>query len=177
MILLAGLGSMILLRMIRPRVVRSVVLGCMIGATFQLTAQACRASFTYGADPRNPYVFAHTSPDLLNLVAKVEKLKQASPAGDQTVVKVIAPGGDYWPLPWYLRTFKNIGWYEAAPADPAAPIVIASTRFDLKLDERRSHLMAGIFQLRPQNFLELYVHTNIWIHYLEQNPPKREPDE
>ena len=46
----------------------------MLAGAGQLAGQAKRASFDYAADRRNPYVYAQTSPDLLNLVARVEAL-------------------------------------------------------------------------------------------------------
>ena len=37
-----------------------------------------------------------------------------SPQRDMnTLVKIIAPDSDYWPLPWYLRRFKHVGWYKS----------------------------------------------------------------
>jgi hypothetical protein len=89
------------------------------------------------------------------------------------VVKVMAPEGDYWPLPWYLRRFKQVGWWDAVPADPFAPVMIVSSKFEAAFDERadKTHLMAGYFQLRPQVFLELYVEINLWRAYIQSRPP------
>ena len=73
------------------------------------------------------------------------------------VVKVMAPESDYWPLPWYLRNLKQVGWWDAVPADPFAPVMIVSAKLHAGLDEKKTHVMVGYFQLRPQVFLELYV--------------------
>ena len=88
------------------------------------------------------------------------------------LVKVIAPDSDYWPLPWYLRNLKQTGWWEEAPADPYAPVMIVSSKLQAALDEKKTHVMVGYFQLRPQVFLELYVDLNLWREYLARNPPK-----
>ena len=127
---------------------------------------------TFAAEPQNPYVYGQTSPDLLNLVRKVEALAEVHPQDKQMVVKVIAADGDYWPLPWYLRDLKRIGYWEQMPPDPFAPVMIVSANLRAGLDEKKTHLMVGYFQLRPQVFLELYVELDLWQAWLARNPPK-----
>ena len=116
-------------------------------------------------------------PDILNLVKKVEGLARVAPTGHETVVKVIAPGGDYWPLPWYLRRFDHTGWYNQLPADPFAPIVIVSSKLDARLDEKsgKKWVMVGMSELRPENFLELYVELELWKKYVVNLPREAEP--
>ena len=129
----------------------------LLAGAGHLAWQAWLANTTYAADRSNPYVYAQTSPDLLNLVQKVEALAQVHPQGHQMLVKVMAPDGDYWPLPWYLRNLKQVGWWDQVPADPYAPVMIVSAQLRAGLDEKKTHVMVGYFQLRPQVFLELYV--------------------
>jgi uncharacterized protein (TIGR03663 family) len=170
MILLAGVGAAWLLRSARQRLLRLALGLLLLAGAGHLAWQAWQASTTYAADQRNPYVYAQTSPDLLNLVRKVQALAQAHPDGNQMLVKVMAPDGDYWPLPWYLRNLKKIGWWEQMPADPFAPVMIVSAQFHAALDEKQTHVMVGYFQLRPQVFLELYVDLKLWRDYLAKNP-------
>ena len=172
MILLAGVGAAVLVHSVRKRFLRLAIGLLLLGGTGHLAWQAWQANTTYAADPRNPYVYGHTSPDLLRLVSQVEALAQAHPQRSQMLVKVIAPDSDYWPLPWYLRNLKQTGWWEEAPADPYAPVMIVSSKLQAALDEKKTHVMVGYFQLRPQVFLELYVDLNLWREYLARNPPK-----
>jgi hypothetical protein len=118
-------------------------------------------------------------PDLLNLVQRIEGLGGISPSGYSTVVKVIAPESDYWPLPWELRRFKHIGWYDKLPEDPFAPIMVVSSKLNARLDDRsgRKWIMAGISQLRAGNFLELYVELELWKKYVETLPREVENDQ
>jgi hypothetical protein len=88
------------------------------------------------------------------------------------LVKVMASDGDCWPLPWYLRNLKQVGWWEQVPPDPFAPVMIVSASFHAGLDEKKTHVMVGYFQLRPQVFFELYVDLKLWQDWLAQNPPK-----
>lgn len=176
MILMSGVGVMVLFRRCRRSGPRAILMAALVAGLAHLSWQAWRASYPMSASQFNPYVYAHTSPDLLDLVGKVEALSQFSPNGYETLVKVMATHNDYWPLPWYLRKFRNVGWWGEIPEDPLAPIMIVSSSFQAAFDERpeKTHLMAGYFQLRPQVFFELYVELNLWRRYVESLPRQRE---
>ena len=90
----------------------------LLAGAGHLAWEARLANTTYAADQRNPYVYAQTSPDLLNLVRRVEALAREHPQGSNMVVKVMAPDSDYWPLPWYLRNLKQVGWWDQVPPTP-----------------------------------------------------------
>lgn len=172
MILLAGVGAAALVEFLRARALKVAAVTALLGMTAQLSWQAWRASFVYPADRRNPYVYAQTVPDLLNLVGRTEALARVAPEGHGTVVKIIAPDSDYWPLPWYLRRFKNVGWYDKLPDDPFAPIVVVSSKLDARLDERsdRKWIMVGLTEFRPGKFFEQYVELGLWKQYVETLP-------
>jgi hypothetical protein len=91
------------------------------------------------------------------------------------VIKVIAPES-YWPLPWYLRKFKNVGWWDELPPDPYAPITIVSAKLRSALDEKsnKAYAMTGLYELRPGTFLELYVEIELWKKFVVTLP--REPE-
>jgi hypothetical protein len=158
----------------KQRFLRLAVGLLLLAGAGHLAWQARLANTAYAADPRNPYVYAQTSPDLLNLVSRVEALARVHPQGRQMLVKVMAPDSDFWPLPWYLRNLKQKDWCDQMPADPFAPVMIVSASLHAGLDEKKTHVMVGYFQLRPQVFLELYVDLHLWQAYLAKNPP--EPD-
>jgi predicted membrane-bound mannosyltransferase len=176
MILVAGVGATELVKFCRGRALGIVVAAGILGLASQLAWQAWRGSFVYAADRRNPWVYAQTVPDLLNLVRKMEGIARVAPAGFGTVVKVVAPDSDYWPLPWYLRRFKQVGWFDQLPGDPYAPIVVAASKLDARLDEKsgRKWIMTGFSELRPGKFLELYVELELWKKYVETLPRERD---
>jgi predicted membrane-bound mannosyltransferase len=176
MILLAGVGAAALVEFVRARPLKVVVVTALLGLTAQLSWQAWRASFVYPTDRRNPYVYAQTVPDLLNLVRRTEGLARVAPAGYEIIVKIIAPDSDYWPLPWYLRRFKHLGWYENLPDDPFSPIVVVSSKLDARLDEKSDQkwIMVGLTELRPGRFFEQYVELEFWKKYVETLPRARD---
>jgi uncharacterized protein (TIGR03663 family) len=167
-VLLAGVGAAVVVHSANKRAARLVVIGLFLLGGAHLAWEAWRGQTTHAADPRNPYVYAQTSPDVMNLVTQVEGLAQADPRAHQLTIKVIAPDQDYWPLPWYLRRFKTVGWWERVPEDPFAPIMIVSAQLHAALDDKKTHLMVGYFQLRPQVFMELYVQLDLWKEWLAQ---------
>jgi len=172
MILLAGVGAAWLVGLAARRWLRMALGLLLLVGVGHLAWQAALANTTYAADARNPYDYAQTSPDLLNLVQKVEGIAQVHAQGTNMLVQVIAPDSDYWPLPWCLRNLKRVGWWDQLPADPYAPVMIVSAQLRAALDEKQTHVMVGYFQLRPQVFLELYVELNLWKACLAKSPPK-----
>jgi uncharacterized protein (TIGR03663 family) len=176
MILLAGIGASALINAFSIRFTKIFASVALLALSAQLAAQAYRASYVYVADRRNPYVYAQTSPDLLNLVQRVEAIARIAPANYETVIKVITADGDYWPLPWYLRRFKNVGWYEKVPENPFAPMMIVAAQLEARYDEKsdKKWIMVGYTELRPQKFLELYVEADLWKKYVATLPRDRE---
>lgn len=172
MILLAGVGVVVVVSAPRPVWLKWSVAALLLAATAQLGWQAWRDSFPFAARRQNPHVYAHTSPDIANLVEMVQGVAKAHPQGPQLLVKVIARDDDYWPLPWSLREFRNVGWFGQVPADPLAPILVVSAKLaselTAKLDDR--HQTAGLFELRPGVFLELYVEKDLWKKFLATRP-------
>jgi hypothetical protein len=173
MILLAGFGAAALVEICRPRILKAMTIIVLGLLTLQLGWQAWRGNFQYAADPRNPYVYVQTSPGLLPLIERVEGIARVSPQGFDTVIKVMAPDNDYWPVPWYLRRFQHVGWYERMPEDPFSPIMLVSTDFKVRLDDvsDRKWIMAGIYDLRPGKFFELYVELELWKDFVATLPP------
>jgi uncharacterized protein (TIGR03663 family) len=177
MILLAGIGMAVALRSIRSRAGQAVLSLALLGAAAHLGWQAWRASYVFPADRRNPYVYAQTVPDILRLVAEVQEIAKTDPDPSQMLIKVMAPEADYWPLPWYLRQFKRVGWWDRVPSDPYAPVMIVGAGLHAAFDDKsdKAWPMVGLFELRPKTFLELYVKSELWERYIQARPrPKDE---
>jgi uncharacterized protein (TIGR03663 family) len=182
MILLAGAGAALLWRACRAAWLKAALAFVLAAGAAHLGWQSWRGNFgvdahgvPYCDSAKTPYVYSQTLPDALRLVDTVEALARVSPQGFGTVVEVMS-SESYWPLPWYLRRFQNVGYWDKIPDQPPAPIMIVSADLHAALDELpgRTHLMAGYFALRPQVFLELYVNTNLWIAYVKTLPPEKD---
>lgn len=177
-ILLAGVGVAALWDWVQHRPLRwglGIVLTVAVG---HLGWQAWHGAGPYGADRRNPYVYAHTSKDLLRLVRQVQEILGAQSPPPTPFAKVVGAGGDYWPLPWYFRGLPGVGWYGELPADPYAPIMVVDASIEAELDEKseKRWLMVGLFEQRPRRFFELYVAFDVWKRYIETRPPPVDED-
>ena len=117
MTLLAGVGAVALVRGLRRMPLQLAALAILAVLAAHLGWQSYVLNFRLYADQRNPYVYAHTTGDVLNLARLMDRLAAASPKGHAMLIQVITPG-NYWPLPWYLRKFTRVGYWQEAPAPP-----------------------------------------------------------
>jgi uncharacterized protein (TIGR03663 family) len=178
MILLAGVGAGVLIKAaptIRWRVVVGLLL--IVGAG-HLAWQAYLGSYKFYADSRNPYVYAHPTEDVVTIAQRVRQLAKVHPDGSDMYIQVICPDDDYWPLPWYLRSLANVGWFNRVDEDvPAASVIIASPTVEQALLKRLYELpppgqrqlyvplFDGYMQLRPQVELLGFVSKDLWDRY------------
>ncbi|NQT38638.1 MAG: TIGR03663 family protein [Planctomycetes bacterium] len=124
MILLAGVGATVVVRLMPGHLAKALMIGLLAAATYHLAWQGYGASFVAHEDRNNPYLHTPTSSDVLHLVADVEQLAASHPRGNGMYIQVICPDDDFWPLPWYFRHFTQVGFFRAPPELPAAPLVI-----------------------------------------------------
>ena len=141
----------------------------LVIASVHLGWQAWRAAVTYAADPRNPYVYAQTVPDAVRMAARIRDLAALHPDGARMQVSVIAPAYEQWPLPWYLRTMPNVGYW-AVPGDALAlqaPVIVSSMEHTPVLDGTLGdRYVPEFFGLRPDVLLTLYVERGLWERFL-----------
>lgn len=167
-VLLAGVGAAVLARALRRRFAQWALSALLVAGAAHLAWLAWLADGAYAADQRNPYVYAQTSPDILNLVSQAEKLAAIAPEGNRLIVQVAAKSSDYWPLPWYFRAYPNVGWYDQLPAPPRGALLVASPEFEAGIAEKQFHA-TGIYGLRPEVFLELFVRQDLWTAWMAAN--------
>ena len=170
-IVLAGVGLSWLVRVTSSRVWRSAVALVFVLASAQLGRQAWRASVTYAADPRNPYVYAQTVPDAVRMAARIRALAALHPDKTNMQVSVVAQPYEQWPLPWYLRTMPIVGYWTRAddPLALQAPVIVSSMEFAPALDAALGdRYVSEFYGLRPEVVLTLYVERGLWDRFLAQ---------
>ncbi|MBR4614894.1 MAG: hypothetical protein IKO55_04755, partial [Kiritimatiellae bacterium] len=114
-ILLAGVGVAVCFQT-RVSAMAGLVLALAVGYWHGM--QSVRAAFRYPADPRNPYVYAHTGGDCLRLVKEIERCAAKTNGFDTPIAFGVQPS-DTWPLPWYLRKYRNVGYWTNAQEIPS----------------------------------------------------------
>ena len=167
----AGCGFAALMDLARPRLARIVLAAALALASAQLGWQAWRASVTYAADPRNPYVYAQTVPDAVRMAARIREVAALHPDGAGMQVSVIAPPDEQWPLPWYLRTMPNVGYWTAAgdPLALRAPVIVSSVEQMPALDSTLGdRYVSELYGLRPDVLQALYIERALWQRFLAQ---------
>ncbi|HSQ23530.1 MAG TPA: flippase activity-associated protein Agl23, partial [Pyrinomonadaceae bacterium] len=85
--------------------------------------QLYQLNFVHYDDDQLPYVYAHTKRQMLTMLDQIERVAQKNGTGTETGIAIVSP--DYWPLPWYFRNYKKVGYYsQIVPTNE--PIIIGS---------------------------------------------------
>jgi uncharacterized protein (TIGR03663 family) len=174
MILLSGAGAVVAVQAFRRRVTKGVIVALLVSAAAQLGGQAFAGSFRFPADPRNPYVYAHTSTDVFEIVGRLRDLARAHPDGTGLPVQVISRE-NLWPLPWYLRGFSRVGWWNGVSEQAEdAPVIVVTPDMEPALVRKlydvpppgERELYVSLFdrpvELRPQVELRGYARMSLW---------------
>ncbi len=183
MILLAGTGVMALVAWAHKPAARVAVVALLCVAAAHLAFQAYRGSFVYGCDSRNPYVYAHTTEEIHTVVDKVKAYAGLDGLGDRVPIDVACPGGDYWPLPWYLRAYR-VHWCTEIPPT-VGPLIIVSEQLEGTLARRlyvqtppeRRRMYLYLFDepyyvwLRPKVELLGFVRKDLWEREHQRQDP------
>jgi uncharacterized protein (TIGR03663 family) len=171
---LAGVGFAALVNGSRSGVVRAALAAALAIGSIHLGWQAWRASITYAADPRNPYVYAQTVPDAVRMAARIRNLSAIHPDGTRMQVSVIAPASEQWPLPWYLRAMPNVGYW-TAPGDALAlqaPVIVSSLEHTPALEKALGdRYVSEYFGLRPELLLAVHIERGLWDRFLAERVP------
>jgi uncharacterized protein (TIGR03663 family) len=175
MILLAAVGVVAVMKLAPNILVRVLISLALVAGAGQLAWQGYLSNYKFYADTCNPYVYGHAGSDVFNIAQRVEDIARVHPDGHNMYVEVICPGDDYWPLPWYLRLFRNVGWWdEVDESGPAAPVIIVSPSAESVLMRKlyelpppgKKNLYVPLFdsytELRPQVELRGYVVKDLW---------------
>lgn len=180
-ILLAGNGTAIMIRISGFFAARALVILLLAPGFINLGMQAWRTNFVYPDDPRNPYVYAQTVPDYHKLVKRVEDIAAVSVDGRRMLIVVVAPPEETWPLPWSLREFSRVGYW-TDPADMAGldldnvPILITGLDAAEKLEDslENSH-QAEFYGLRPEVHLMVFIRHDLWETFLMHQDQRTAP--
>lgn len=179
MILLAGFGASVLINLTHKIVPRAIIAILLLAAAIHLGYLSYLNNYKYYSDSRNPYVYAHPTNEIYTALDKIDYYAKADPKGKDMYIEVIFPGHDYWPLPWYLRSFSSVAWRDrVAFNEPSASLIIASPSVETDLTEKlsdssipaeESHLYMFLFEeapyyiwLRPKVKLMGFVRSDLW---------------
>jgi predicted membrane-bound mannosyltransferase len=169
MILLAGVGAVTIVRVMPHLALRYIVAGILFVPAGQLAYQAWRINFKNYQDQRlNPYLYSTPTRNFMDLVTRLEDLAKVSPYRRSMLIRVVT--SDCWPLPWYLRGFENVEYWNTSSArDSIASVVIGARLMEPELEERLGDkFIVEHYGLRPQVVLSVYVEKKLWEEFLKK---------
>ncbi|MBN1560394.1 TIGR03663 family protein [candidate division KSB1 bacterium] len=182
-IIIAAVGASSLFTWVRftfPRIILSLLLAA---GAMHLGWQSYQLNFKYDAHWSNPYVYAHTDADFFRLLEGIEQITSSWPQGKYTPIEVVCPEDDYWPLPWYLRAYSHVGYFNAFDyALPAGALIVTKPILESDLLKKlydvpppgQRHMYIPHFQhgvlLRYGVEMDLYVRKDVWDEWYRQSP-------
>ena len=147
---------------------RFALVALIIAGLGQLSQQTWRGIFIYGADVRNPYVYAHTSSAIRRLEERMADLVAVHPRGDQIHINVFRFDGDYWPLPWYLRAYPNVGYWPNFPDNCDADVILTSPEVAPALQPRlNNEYQFEMNGLRPSVLMPTFIRKELWDDFMK----------
>jgi len=154
LVVLAGAGAATLWGLLRDVTQtsggRPFVLAAVAGLLILIGHDTWRRVFRQPADEKNPYAYAHTGEDMTRLPERLAKL-----VGPQTTIAVVS--ADPWPLPWYLREFRRVGYWQPGQNPARADLYLTSPEAAQALAPRLVHWRWEYFGVRPGVLLILWT--------------------
>ncbi len=155
------------------RVLQLPILAILGFGCWHLYGQVQMSNTRFFADGRNPWVYAHPTRDVGRIEKRINELTAFTPQKNNTPILVVAPGGDYWPLPWNLRAQNQVGYFEQLPdLGGAKPEILLVAQSQSEAVQKRlgpnfeANYHSEFYGLRPKVLFGLYVKKALWEKYL-----------
>jgi len=136
----------------RSAILSSCILLGAVAATL-IARDTRQRVFLHAADETNPYAYAHTSEDLLGLPAEIEKLAQQNAIAGPRIAVIAS---DPWPLPWYLRHFSAVGFWQPGQQPGDADFYITSSETADQYGDQLQNFRPEFFGVRPGVLIVLW---------------------
>ncbi len=108
------------------------------------------------AGEKNPYAYAHTSEDLLGLPAELATLARQEGLSSPRIAVIAS---DPWPLPWYLRQYSQVGYWQPGQQVEQADFYITSTEAADLYANQLQKFQPEFFGVRPGVLILLWSPT------------------
>ncbi len=171
-ILLAGAGAAAIVRIAPGRFAKFAACTAIALGIGHLAWQSYQLNYRFSADVRNPYVYAHTPPGIVELATRLDRFASKLPQGRDLSIHVVVPD-NYWPLPWYLRKFNQERvrywldakkWQKDTQRQPWPDVLIIA--LEVETETFSEHLAdyngQMLVALRPGVFVRVFVRSELW---------------
>ncbi|HLL72884.1 MAG TPA: hypothetical protein VK363_15685 [Pyrinomonadaceae bacterium] len=134
----------------------------LLGLSLAVAAyQTVQLNYVHYDNDRYIYVYAHTKRQYVDLINEVKQIGERAGTKLDTRINVAAP--EYWPMPWYLREYKNVGYQGRVIPAITDDVIIASTgqSAEMQASYGVNYLLVGTYPMRPGVTLTLYVRRDL----------------
>ena len=128
----------------REAVAASCILAVLAGVL--IARDTRKRAFLQPANETNPYAYAQTSEDILGLAPELADLARRSGMSNPRTAVIAS---DPWPLPWYLRHFSQVGYWQPGQQVAEADFYITSTEVANQYADRLRNFRPEFFGVRP----------------------------
>lgn len=126
------------------------------------------ANFKFPANAdRNPYVYSHTSPSLVNkLVKTVNELKGIK---NNLSVSVYHPEFG-WPLPYYFRQIPKSGYHQNVAKQTISDVIISDSTYEDQVTSIIGNRYIGpdLMNLRDNVMLHIYIEKELFFEMVNR---------
>lgn len=121
--------------------------------------QSIMLNFKNYDDERYELVYVQTKRDIYNLLNRLESL--SNKCGKNMTINIVSK--EYWPLPWYLREYKNAKFWGNVINNPNAPVIIVDKTGEMELKKKlKGDYKKERFVLRPGVWLTAYIQQDLY---------------
>ncbi len=121
--------------------------------------QSILLNFKNYDDERYELVYVQTKRDIYNLLDRLESLSNT--CGKNMSINIVSR--EYWPLPWYLREYKNAKFWGNVINNPDAPVIIVDKNGEKELQKKlKGDYKKERFVLRPGVWLSVYIQQGLY---------------
>lgn len=133
-------------RQLSSRIALPVSFSLAVAAGVLIAHDTRERVFLKPADESNPYAYAQTSDDIVGLPAEIMDLARRDGISAPRIAVIAS---DPWPLPWYLRHFHQVGYWQPGQQVEDADYVITSGEASEQYADRLRKLRPEFFGIRP----------------------------
>jgi predicted membrane-bound mannosyltransferase len=149
-----GAGVATLLTTFSRSRLRYLVWVVLAGAALGFARDDRNRVFRDPAGETNPYAYAHTTEDILDLPGRIAEVARAQRWAQPRIAVVAA---DAWPLPWYLRQFAQTGFWQPEQDPGPADLYVTTATPPATLQPRLKSFVPEFYGVRPNVLLILWT--------------------
>ena len=146
---------------------------CVIALTLILSVDMARQGMliteqAFSTSDRNQYAYSHAVIDVENLAERINEVSKVSEQGFDMPIHFFT--SEYWPMPWYLKKFKKVGYWENEESQfslSKVPVIVTTPdRKDIISQLENSH-QSELRSRLPGYWLQVFYREDLWQEFMD----------